>query len=486
MNLRAQMTSAQCNVTVHISNQQPVMENYFSSRWVDRAPPEICAISPVVTITEHDEKPRKIDAFQTLTKKSQKTSGSTSTERVLTAEQNAVIQAVVNGHGSLFVSACAGSGKTSTIEESIRVLKREQPDTTFAYTCFCRANVDEAVKRLKGIIKVKENEKSKQVATLNSRGFAALRSTYGVSATDPEKYKEDTISTLFAHGYMPYHGLLTDEQAKKLVGEREFEKVKGKCKSIIDATVRGEPCSYDEQVLLPALMPDMKFGEPVDILFIDECQDLSEVNMRLVARMSPKRVIAVGDRRQAIYGFRGAHYQAVDEMISRFSMTEMKLSISFRCPSAIADHAGGMTGSKEGGVVRDGVADEIRPGDAVLCRFNAPLDDLACDLLERGYIVSTKRIEEAIAKPLVGTPCSKLKATHPSLKKTFAMHKTVGELKKAIQSRECIKLMTIHKSKGLEFNRVNIIRDGLYGDDPQADNLVYVARTRAMSELIYI
>lgn len=483
MDLRAQMTSAQCNVTVHISNQQPLPEHYASSRWVDRAPPEICAISPVVTLTERDEKPQKIDAFQTLMKKS---SGTTPTGRVLTPEQNAVIQAVVDGHGSLFVSACAGSGKTTVIEECIRQLKREQPDTTWSYSCFCKSNVDEAVKRLKGIVKVKENEKTKQVATLNSRGFAVLRSTYGVAATAPEKYKEDTIRTLFAHGYMPYHSLLTDEQAKKLVGEREFEKVKGKCKSIIDATVRGEPCSYDEQVLLPALMPDMQFSEPVDVLFIDECQDLSQVNMRFIARMKPKRVIAVGDRRQAIYGFRGAHYQAVDEMIRRFNMTEMKLSISFRCPSAIAAHAGGMTGSKQGGSVRDGSVDEIQSGDAVLCRLNAPLDDLACDLLEKGYIVSTKRIEEAIAKPLVGTPCSKLKATHPSLKRTFAMHKTVGDLKKALQSPECIKLMTIHKSKGLEFNRVNIIREGLYGDDPQSDNLVYVARTRAMSEVIYI
>lgn len=484
MDLRAQSTTT--TVTVHISNQQPVMENYFSSRWVDRSPPEICASSPVVTITEHNEKPQKNGAFQTLMKKPKKTSGSTSTERVLTAEQNAVVQYVMNAEGSLFVSACAGSGKTSVIEESIRQLKREQPKTTWAYSCFCRANVDEAVKRLKGIVKVKENEKSRQIATLNSRGFAVLRSTYGVTATDPEKYKEDTISTLFAHGYMPYHGLLTDDQAKKLVGEREFEKVKGKCKSIIDATVRGEPCSYDEQVLLPALMPDMKFDEPVDILFIDECQDLSEVNMQFIARMKPKRVIAVGDRRQAIYGFRGAHYQAVEQMIQRFNMTEMHLTVSFRCPSAIANHAGGMTGSKEGGVVRDGVVDEIRPGDAVLCRCNAPLDDIACDLLEKGFIVSTKRIEEAIAKPLVGTPCSKLKATHPSLKRTFAMHKTVGDLKKALQSPECIKLMTVHKSKGLEFDRVNLIREGLYGDDPQADNLVYVARTRVMSELIYI
>jgi superfamily I DNA/RNA helicase len=475
-----QMTTNQFNVSVHISNQEPLPEHYSSSRWIDRAPPEICAISQVVTITEHVEESPKNDAFQVLMAKKPSFK--------FTDEQNAVVQEVVDGDGSLFVTAVAGSGKTSTIEECMRVIKKKRPEITFAYTCYTKANVDEAVKRLKGIIKVKENDQNKQVATLNSRGLKVLRRTYGESVgTNTEKYNDKTIDKLLSHGYLPspYPSLLTDDEAKKLVGNFNKQKIK----DIIDSTVvQKKSCSFAEQVVLPALMPDMEFEEPVDILFIDECQDLSEINIRLIERMRPKRVVAVGDRRQAIYAFRGAHQRAVDEMERRFDMKEMTLSISFRCPSVIAAHAGGMTSSKEGGVVRDGTIAEIQPGDAVLCRFNAPLDGLACDLLEKGHVVATERLL-AVANHhdyRVGTLCRSIKTNNPSLKLTLARHKTIGDLRKALKSPQCIKLMTFHKSKGLEFNRVNIVREDMHTDDPQSDNLVYVARTRAMSELIYI
>ena len=47
------------------------------------------------------------------------------------------------------------------------------------------------------------------------------------------------------------------------------------------------------------------------------------------------RLIAVGDRAQAIYGFRGAHTGSMDELERRFRCRTLPLSVSYRCPQAV-------------------------------------------------------------------------------------------------------------------------------------------------------
>lgn len=47
------------------------------------------------------------------------------------------------------------------------------------------------------------------------------------------------------------------------------------------------------------------------------------------------RIIAVGDRSQAIYGFRGAHSASMDEIEKRFQCRTLPLSVSYRCPQAV-------------------------------------------------------------------------------------------------------------------------------------------------------
>jgi UvrD-like helicase C-terminal domain len=47
------------------------------------------------------------------------------------------------------------------------------------------------------------------------------------------------------------------------------------------------------------------------------------------------RIIAVGDRNQAIYGFRGAHSASMDEIENRFHARTLPLSVSYRCPQAV-------------------------------------------------------------------------------------------------------------------------------------------------------
>lgn len=99
---------------------------------------------------------------------------------------------------------------------------------------------------------------------------------------------------------------------------------------------------FDDQVLLPATEAGWTV-EQFDTIVVDEAQDLNEAQTRLLLRAagSKGRVVAVGDRYQAIYGFRGAGITAFDDLLSSLRSTsrgavELPLSVCYRCPKAAA------------------------------------------------------------------------------------------------------------------------------------------------------
>jgi DNA helicase-2/ATP-dependent DNA helicase PcrA len=92
---------------------------------------------------------------------------------------------------------------------------------------------------------------------------------------------------------------------------------------------------FDDMFYMPALY-DTNFKK-YDFVFLDECQDTNLVTQKLIERMlKPNgRVVAVGDVAQAIYAFRGADANAMDEFKSRFNATTIPLSTCYRCGSHI-------------------------------------------------------------------------------------------------------------------------------------------------------
>lgn len=96
---------------------------------------------------------------------------------------------------------------------------------------------------------------------------------------------------------------------------------------------------FNDQLYLPVIrnVPFTKF----DYILVDEAQDTNPIQCEIIARLcKPKSVIVtVGDRKQAIYGFRGASATAMDIMSQRFAMREMPLSVSYRCAKNIVKEA---------------------------------------------------------------------------------------------------------------------------------------------------
>lgn len=304
---------------------------------------------------------------------------------------------------------------------------------------------------------------------------------------------------------------------------------------------------YTDMITIPLTNWKIKLPQ-FDYLFIDEGQDLNRAQQLFTERLlAPKgRTILVGDPNQSLYSFAGADINSFERFQARPNTVTLPLSISYRCPKLIVELARQVyddieqCDTQQDGEIRYGSIDEMRSGDMVLCRNNRPLVFLYFELLEKGLapIIIGKDIQvglEAliskvlkkdvyegmeIVKERLEVVREELKARgvknikeHPKYEALNDKIKTLDiiadryeymyEVKEAIvemftEKENCIKLMTIHKSKGLEADRVfhierfdgNKLLPSPYAVQPweqvQEKNLQFVMITRAKKSLIFI
>lgn len=126
-----------------------------------------------------------------------------------------------------------------------------------------------------------------------------------------------------------------------------------------------------------------------DFIFVDEAQDTNMIQreiLRMIRRPNA-RMVAVGDPAQAIYGFRGADSNSLNLIAHEFKARTLPLSISYRCATSVVsyarqwvDHIQARDGAPEGEVnnlVLNWSPDDFQPNDLVVCRKTAPLIALA-------------------------------------------------------------------------------------------------------------
>lgn len=315
-------------------------------------------------------------------------------------------------------------------------------------------------------------------------------------------------------------------------------------KHAIDFSGKCPVFDFDDQVWLMAYPPSEHWSFPTyDYILIDEVQDMNAVNRLAIKRLMHEhsRVIAVGDPDQAIFGFRGADPQSVDNFVKEFDATIMYLSVCYRCSDAVIERAKRLVPRMEG-TGKEGTYQEIpenvmnqfvSSGDFILCRINAPLVEHCMRLLALGKKASikgreitkgisalakkinsvtdfsTREIEEWHKREAVKLGNSKRPWEVRSLEdkvlvilafKASAQVDTYEDLVEWIDTcfvddvEEGIILSTVHKAKGLEAERVFVIRPDLM-PFPKAKksweyieeaHIEYVATTRALRHLYWV
>lgn len=304
---------------------------------------------------------------------------------------------------------------------------------------------------------------------------------------------------------------------------------------------------YTDMIYLPAIDNSVWFF-PQDYVFVDEVQDLNRCQIRIIEKILKKdklsgkltgRLISVGDFFQGIYGFNAADEKSF-EWFEKFPNTKvLPLSVSFRCSKNVIKKAQEIVpdikalDNAPDGCVREGsVLSEAQSGDFVLCRTTMPLvklffhfltekkkaiikgSDIGIQLIDLiGKINTTDKLVEfweaelssfrrdlksdGILDPNEHSGYSALEDKVMTLLFLAKLATNITDLKASIRAIftdeiQGICLSTVHKIKGLEANRVFIVRPDLLPMKNvkgwqyiQEKNLEYVAITRAKLELIY-
>lgn len=164
---------------------------------------------------------------------------------------------------------------------------------------------------------------------------------------------------------------------------------------------------FDDMIWLPVVrnLP----LEQHDLLIVDERQDLNRCQMELLVR-SGERIIGVGDKFQAIYGFAGADAESFERMDAWMSQSprgiaSYPLMETRRCPKCVVELAQtlvpeftALPEAPPGRIHRDiswdvllgekpspaGTDLACRKGDMLLCRVNAPLIQMVYRFIREG------------------------------------------------------------------------------------------------------
>lgn len=479
------------------------------------------------------------------------------------------------GSAHIAIQAVAGSGKTTTLINGSRFLKGQTK--MLAYN---KRIATELTERLTAM------GSNASAQTLHSAGNAALKSYFGkwtpssmtkVAQILEEEYPKSkpqmrSLATkLISYAKTEGIGLpaISDvddiSMWDHIIDHHDMAEQVPKyldINAIIEMAIDGLQLStaqakrwidFDDMLYLPLLF-DAAFPQ-FDNVLLDEAQDTNYLRREITKRMvgTGGHMIAVGDPKQAIYGFQGANADAMDLIISEMQCQMFPLTICYRCGSSIVEWAKqwvpyleadpkGSVGSVDHRVLDQlpATVAELKPGDAVICRNNAPLVDLAFRLIRmniparvegrdigKNIVALVKRFEKdgannvgALEQLCIDWRAEEVRKairrgaderaasiedradTLLEVCRSVPDHSSIEELitkidsmfKDDVDANEFVRLSSIHKFKGSEADKVVVLGNRQLQPSrfatkewmqEQEINLMYVAATRARETLIY-
>jgi DNA helicase-2/ATP-dependent DNA helicase PcrA len=468
------------------------------------------------------------------------------TTRTWSPYQQAIFDCVAKGEQNLVVIARAGSGKTSTIVEAVN---RIPADKTVLVCAFNKSIAEEVGGRLRP---------GADCMTLHSLGFRALKKVWGnvrpddhyalnvVRSVVPEDTAYDVVTDLKKVASLAMSMMAEDaatiesvmyafDCAPPVDVDPELY-VRWVQKALAKMRVKSAEICFDQMVYVPAVL-NLRTGS-YDHVIVDETQDMNRPQLVLAknALKPGGQFMAVGDDRQGIYTFRGADSNSIRNIVDEMHARVLPLSVTYRCPTAVVDAVKHIVPDFEPapGAIRGMVTDSslhgflhnVKPGDFVLSRKNAPLVKYCMKLLAAGkrayiqgrevgaglqamikkskartteeFLVWLRRwrdaevtrltaLEREDAIDAVADKFEVFVALSEDVATTQALATKIDNLFANDAGTSRVMFSTVHKAKGMEADRVWVFVDTFReGKNVEEDNLVYVAYTRAKKELFLV
>lgn len=477
--------------------------------------------------------------------------------------QKKIFKFILKGKGNAVVSAVAGSGKTTTLLKALEIIPK---DKNVLFLAFNKSIADELKTRVPQTNNI-------TVKTVHGFGYGMLARYYGseidngkyrklfydfvdyfrnkkISAIEKYKFTKEQLSEakkmleLIQVAELKLKPFVTDvislvnlgrlhliDMAVMFNGVNDLKNVADK--HTID--YRDNQCEvawylislgitytdmidYTDMIYIP-IWNELK-SETYDMVFVDECQDLSSCQRLLMKKaMDPEngRFIAVGDPGQAIYAFAGADDLSYKKLCEIENTIELPLSITYRCATQIVDlvhplnpYIKALPKNNKGVIDRDASYLHVKDGDMVVCRQMFPVVSLCIKFLKqnkKSYIIGSdigmslisminnadNKIEFTMSKVLSklfddkeklivklmetekysridATECNSVVILTEKIDVIVALAEgiedpniVIDKIKKIFsnQQKSGICLSTIHKAKGLEADRVFVLHPEL-------------------------
>lgn len=476
--------------------------------------------------------------------------------------QKELFEAIETQTGHLMVNATAGSGKTFSLLES---MKRTKGNSIFV--AFNKSIATELAAKVPSHV---------TSSTLHSFGLKSIIKNNGYTKVDAKKLskimqkvpalsfmtgmtgqekadifrKRQMVSDLISIWKNSLIDFRNDHEVSEAANHYSVnydQNILGVARDIMEKSIAIHYfVDFDDMIYMP--VANKYKMETFDNVFVDECQDLNRAQIEMILHMVKQpngRIIAVGDPKQSVYGFRGADVTAMPRIKEVLQAKELPLSVCYRCPTShiklaqeIVPHIESAPNAKKGTINHittnqfySTVDQDLNP--LVLCRTNAPLISYALKLIKegrkahvrgsdigsylRGIIIgfNAKSIAELNTK-IDEWEQNQLEYLHKR-KASESVTETIYDYADVMRefSRQSINpydvvqsidrlfsdnnegttFSTVHRSKGLEADSVYIIRPELLPlirkeqqdwELEQEYNLKYVALTRSKDKLTFV
>lgn len=327
--------------------------------------------------------------------------------------QLAIIDFIKNGQGNLVVEAAAGAGKTYTL---IKCVEEIPGDKSVLLTAF---NTDIA-----NVLKRKAKDfYNVNVATLHSLGRQMLQRNFPKSplTLDEFKYKSYLNTNIKSLSSINTYSLSRSEYARYMnnieayinfgraylcqtvkdldfIEERyDIDTIADEKEIALDILEYGknniDQIDYTDMIWLPNVLFCKPIGMQYDWIILDEAQDLSVCQREIIlkCRKINTRMCFFGDAEQSLYSFASSDPESFKRLKEIPNTKSLPLSISYRCAKNIVDFAQKIVPSiecnndgREGEIKYEVPLSEIKDGDMVLCRNNAPLMQVYVSFIKEG------------------------------------------------------------------------------------------------------
>lgn len=358
------------------------------------------------------------------------------------------LEVINSNEKHIAVIAGAGSGKTSVLVERIKRLTKTS--VKILALTFTRKAAYEMQRRI--------NDLNVDVFTFDSLCYQILNDTNINIVTDNIPFSKKEILSFNLYDVNLKIGKPPNKYLDYVLYKKEHN-------------------SYDfNDIEYEVLKVLSKKNIEYDYIFIDEFQDTNELQFKIFKRLlenSNASTIVVGDPDQSIYRFRGANNLLINKYISSLKAKVIVLKTNYRSDIKIINCANNLIKNNNNRYEKSLAGNTKDLGQVEFRFFNT-------EILEYNYIIDVYE---------------KIKKEFKSYAILFRNHEQGYYYKNYFFNDKSISVLSIHESKGLEFDVVFLIgvnndvlpskRENTIFELEEERRLMFVAVTRAKKR-IYI